>query len=49
MISQTSGHGISGCAAICRAPTTPLSLVENTGVAMIADGEARCCAACANN
>ena len=22
MISQTSGHGISGCAAICRAPTT---------------------------
>lgn len=41
MISQTSGHGdfrVRG--DIPSAPNAPLSLVERTGVAMLADGEA---------
>lgn len=41
MISQTSGHGDFRLRSdIPRAANAPLSLVESTGVAMIADGEA---------
>lgn len=41
MISQTSGHGDFRLRSdIPAAPNGPLSLVERTGVAMIADGEA---------
>ena len=40
MISQTSGHGDFRLRSdIPRPPNAPLSLVESTGVAMIADGE----------
>ena len=42
MISQTSGHGDFRLRSdLPRADNAPLSLVENTGVAMIADGEAQ--------
>lgn len=42
MISQTSGHGDFRLRSdLPRADGAPLSLVENTGVAMIADGEAQ--------
>ena len=41
MISQTSGHGDFRLRSdVPRAANAPLSLVETTGVAMIADGEA---------
>jgi imidazolonepropionase-like amidohydrolase len=41
MISQTSGHGDFRMRhEIPKTPTTPLSLTEQQGVAMIADGEA---------
>lgn len=42
MISQTSGHGDFRLRSdVTRADNAPLSLVESTGVAMIADGEAQ--------
>ena len=42
MISQTSGHGDFRLRSeLPRAENAPLSLVESTGVAMIADGEAQ--------
>lgn len=42
MISQTSGHGDFRLRSdLPRADNAPLSLVESTGVAMIADGEAQ--------
>lgn len=42
MISQTAGHGDFRLRSdLPRADNAPLSLVENTGVAMIADGEAQ--------
>jgi imidazolonepropionase-like amidohydrolase len=42
MISQTSGHGDFRLRSdLPRADGAPMSLVENTGVAMIADGEAQ--------
>lgn len=41
MISQTSGHGDFRLRSdLPRAPNAPLSLVESSGIAMIADGEA---------
>ncbi len=41
MISQTSGHGdVRLRSDLPRAPNAPLSLVESSGIAMIADGEA---------